>query len=336
VEIRGVRMLSYAERAADAAAAYDAGERCYHRLGGCYSLEGCSGLRRLSLCRVRGDLTPRYSYLPALPLGLQELTLDSRPPEPPLDGDDRPENLDLRHLTALTKLTLFRMTTALLKQELLSGSEGELEPARFPPRLRVLSLCEPACSDAGASLAYLSVMLRMIVRMPGPAHLPVLHVRADKVKCWLGELWPSLSGTGPPEHVRIQTRCLSMIWCRAPHHVGNIVCSDSRGGLAPDETLSVQPAEALCQLLRSMPLCVTELSLGCVDRRPLCLRLEVYTRTASQGDAQSDIHEASYATAADLADSLQQLAGEQGCSVRLRVEDQDTCVVVSRLIHGEP
>jgi len=131
-ELQGVRLLPYAEKAAAAAAAHGLDDReadAESRLGR-FSLESYCGLRRLSLCQVRDDLVSRHGRLPVLPAGLQELTLEQPPADS--DGDSvesedfeahAPKNLDMRHLTALTQLTLVRMTSALLTDELVGDPE---------------------------------------------------------------------------------------------------------------------------------------------------------------------------------------------------------------------
>ena len=288
-----------------------------------FQSRGLQQLRRLSLCRVRGDLTYPYGRMPALPAGLQELTLDSGPAgEPPADGGeglrDRPtEGLDLRHLPALTRLTLVSLTSALLSESLLGYPYGTgADPPRFPPRLRVLSLREPACASGKAISVYLSWVLHAMRAAPPLAGLPVLHVRADTVKCWPSELWHPLSDTGLPGSFRIQTQrlCLSML--AALRCAGHAVRGQMMCGLTPDETLLVRPAEALCQLLRSMPLCVKEFGLGCVAQQPLCLQLEWYVHRAARAaqPCQPCHVEASFATAGD--------PGRQPAAARERVRPQ--------------
>lgn len=102
---------------------------------------------------MRGDLTPHDRRLPALPAGLRELFLDCRPRKPPAESDggldNGPRNLDVRHMTALTRLTLVGMTTALLSEELLGSP-----PGLNPPRVHlsaIASMRALACADSGAT-----------------------------------------------------------------------------------------------------------------------------------------------------------------------------------------
>ena len=343
VELRGLRLLSLAEMGAGAAFVVDDDEAADEAVNDAqharYTLEGYSGLRHLSLCRVRGDLEAGYEHMPALPAGLQELTLDSGPARPPAGGDGaaehRPRGLDLRHLTALTRLTLVALTAALLSEDLLGPSNswgpGQL---RLPPWLRVLSLREPGCAGGEASSVYLSRVLHTMREAPPPVRLPALHVRAITVQCCPLELWSPLSDTGLPESFRVQTQHLCLSMTAALRWAGHAVCGHRMGGLTPDETSSVRPAEALCQLLGSMPFCVKDFGLGCIDRQPLCLRLEWCIRSAARVQPRPCHHEVSYATAADLADSLQPLADEYGLCVRVNVEDGDDYVVVSRVANA--
>ncbi len=320
VDLHGLRLLSLAEM--EAGAGYDnvedyeeADEVADDWQYEGFSLDGYSSLTHLSLCRVRGDLTAGHERMPALPAGLWELTLDSGTPAPPVDGhggaEHRPRDLELRHLTALTRLTLVSLTSALVNEELLGYPyDSGAGPPRFPPRLRVLSLREPASDGGSASRISLRYVLSTVRAVPPPAHLPVLHVKTDEVRCCPSDLWPQLSDIALPESLHVQTRRLTMSLFRALRSAGREVFFLRMGRLTPAEISSVRPAEALCQLLRSMPACVKEFGLGCPDRQSLCLRLEWYVYSAAP--AKTYHHEVSYTTAADLAASLQQLASEYG------------------------
>ncbi len=368
-ELQGVRLPSYEELDAEAAAAYAPQDYavCGDMLHEAFDLGGYGALRALALCRVRGDCGPTYNTLPQLPVGLQELTLDGGPgelsassprqnlspginpnpnphpnpdPNPGLpagaieDGDDDDERgIDLQHLTALTRLTLVGMTARLLWDGL--GSRGSGGSARLPPSLQTLSVVEPPAdpTGTGASRISLALMLRSSPPALPPAGIPLLHVRADEVVCGHLQRWPAdAREPALPWAIRVQTQCLSLsLPCVELVRDDDPFASDRASGRdhVASNAHSVRPVEALCEMLSGMPAGVEEIGLGFADdRQPLRLRLRL--RLPSDPSAQPSYDEVSFASADELANSVQHLAGDYDLRIRVVRDRHDDYVLVCR------
>ena len=93
---------------------------------------------------------------------------------------------------------------------------------------------------------------------------------------------------------------------------------------------SVRPVEALCEMLSGMPAGVDEIGLGFADdRQPLRLRMRL--RLPSDPSEQSSYDEVSFASADELANSVQHLAGDYDLRIRV-VRDRHDDYVLVRLV----
>ena len=342
--LRGVRLLCRRERAALRAAELEPADREVFspRPHNTLSLQAYSSFRTVSLCRVFAGFT---SCLPALPTGLREVTFDSGPglrPAPSMlpnsmDSDEEEvTQLDLRHLTALTRLTLVR-----LKQSLCDGLLGTRRdgPARLPPQLETLRAVEPASPGGHPSLVNLGDMLRWSRPALPPACFPALHVRADEVICGPVQPWPAHVEPALPREIRIQTRCLSLSPPGSrPLKVHRYEPSDSGseiGWYTAADAQRVHPVAALCAMLRSLPAGVRELGLMFAKQQPLRLQLQWHLNSwmHSHG-AQTCRHEVSFESSADVADSIRQTGAGHGMSVQVVADGGDYCVTLSRILSG--
>ena len=113
---------------------------------------------------------------------------------------------------------------------------------------------------------------------------------------------------------------------------------DHASGLRHDfaEARPVHAAVALCKMLRSMPAAVEEIAVESVSQQPVCLRLRLQTNSVvhSLESARPYIHQASFPTAAEVVDSMQQHAGKYGLSIRMVVEADTVYAVLSRTTSG--
>jgi len=306
-------------------------------------MEAYSSLRAVSLSRVLADYT---SYLPAFPACLVELTLDGGPglltlPSQSANVADSGEreftanSLDLRHLAAVQQLTLVRLTSQLCSWLLGTRERGPRCLARLPPQLRVLSVVEPP--GGCPSQIDLGVMLRWCRPSLPPACVPVLHVHADEVLCGPLQLWPADAEPAIPKAIRVQTQCLSLgapgskSFSMARMQEGD--CSSELSWHTEPDAQRVHPLAALVMMLRSLPIGVAELSLAFAARQPLRLRLQWHMGCWEhrQHGSQTCGHDLVFATAADLAQSMRQLAGTNGLSMQVVTDGDYKCVVFSRL-----
>ena len=306
-------------------------------------------LRAVSLCRVLADYV---SHLPAFPAGLLELTLDGGPGRMTLpsqlhrnlrDDDEckfSPDSLDLRHLAALERLTLVRLTSKLCQSLLGMRERGPRGVARLPPQLQTLRVVELGCPAGAPGQVNLNAMLRWCRPALPPARIPVLHVCADEVICGPLQPWPTHAEPAIPETIRVRTRCLSL---GAPgskwYNMVRMEDGDSGTELswytAPDAQ-RVHPLAALAMMLRSLPVGVAELSLAFAAQQPLRLRLQWHMGCWEhrQHGLRTCGHDVVFATAADLAHSMRQLAGRHGLSMRVVDVGDDECVIFSRVTNA--
>ena len=310
-------------------------------------LAGYTGLRTLALCQVLDSFAPWAMPLPALPASLRDLTLDSGPDRVVnLSGASR-DVVDLRHLTALTRLTLVRLTPAVVWAGLL-GCRVAAGTARLPPRLDTLRVLEPAADpddedgDAGRCIN-LGMMLRSRPPSLPPARFPTLCLRADHILCGYLEPWPAQPAPALPGAVRLRTRCLSLSppGCKplpeAADDGGGCRSMISQYGLrwfTPRDAVPVHPVEALCETVRSLPPGVEELGLGFADRQPLRLRLQLHVGVAvhdTSGGAAEACRQVSFTTATELADAVRQRAAACGVSCTLMADGDVEYVLMSRL-----
>jgi len=330
----------YKELEADAAAANPQSSAvCIWLMREFPSLEGYRSLRALLLCNVPGVRGLFDDGVPKLPPDLLELTLNGGPEQRLLassfDPNPGPRDMpfrgvDLSALTAVTRLTLLGMTAPLLWGGLLgTGREVKCDDDRVPPTLRTLRVVEPAETADATSRIGLALMLRSSPPALPPARIPLLHVRADKVVCGHLQRWPAVPEPALPKAIWIQTQCLSLglpgseLICNISPVASDHACGRRRRA----DARSVHPLIALCETLRSMPAGIEEIGVGFADsRQPLRLRLRLSSLPSVQPCTCSD--EVSFATAAELADCMQQHAGEYGLSIRVVQESGDDYVVV--------
>ena len=236
-----------------------------------------------------------------------------------------PKELDLRHLTQLTSLTLIRCSGSLA-----TGCECLLRPSRrepppLPARLATLTVVEPGRSALCSSEPMSAVWDCDLWPLLRDVDVPAVHVRSAVVSCCLGQY----DKDGSQGAVYRRRRGAASWTCRVETQ-RIVVDLWTKTGSRRSEPLI---AEELCRFFATEPTRRDFVLMALDAQRPLQLGL-VWNPCAWE-DVAAWLPASVFVALADLARSMQPFAGAHGISVRVGCVEGREAVFMSRLYGNE-